>query len=324
MAAMTTDVPGLEPTRGLWPVSKKPEDAEKDEFVRLVWRELTPDAFTTINSFEEWFKKTLVPRTIESLGGPQVGRMLIDLTFNHGGLKHFMQWVTTKFTTCKSPEDMARVDCVNDEPKKAPSRGLYPVTRKPSEDSETKAVFVPLVWDQISNNGVFSNIAEFNEWYKKIVRNIVSEFGKDPILGLTAIEAAFGGIKHFMTWVMQKFTTTTSPGVAAAAAQRRRARRQLRKKQRKLRKKALAAAAAAHRAAAGNGSPTISIRVLKDEEQESSMPLLSLNGRCLFINGDDDSYDSMPELESCSDDDGPSDDVAVSAGGEGNDEGGRA
>ena len=214
-----------------------------------------------------------------------------------------------------------------DVPGLGPTRGLwpvYPVTRKPSEDSETKAGFVPLVWDQISNNGVFSNIAEFKEWYKKIVRNIVSEFGKDPILGLTAIEAAFGGIKHFMTWVMQKFTTTTSPGVAAAAAQGRRARRQLRKKQRKLRKKALAAAAAAHRAAAGNGSPTISIRVLKDEEQESSMPLLSLNGRCLFINGDDDSYDSMPELESCSDDDGPSDDVAVSAGGEGNDEGGRA
>ena len=182
MAAMTTDVPGLEPTRGLWPVSKKPEDAEKDEFVRLVWRELTPDAFTTINSFEEWFKKTLVPRTIESLGGPQVGRMLIDLTFNHGGLKHFMRWVTTKFTTCKSPEDMARVDCVNDEPKKAPSRGLYPVTRKPSEDSETKAVFVPLVWDQISNNGVFSNIAEFNEWYKKaepLIRGLRFALSKD-------------------------------------------------------------------------------------------------------------------------------------------------
>ena len=105
---MTTDVPGLEPTRGLWPVSKKPEDAEKDEFVRLVWRELTPDAFTTINSFEEWFKKTLVPRTIESLGSPQVGRMLLRVTFNHGGMQHFMRWVMLKFTTTKNPVAAAK------------------------------------------------------------------------------------------------------------------------------------------------------------------------------------------------------------------------
>jgi hypothetical protein len=115
----------------------------------------------------------------------------------------------------------------------APSWGLYPVTRKPSEDSETKAVFLPLVWEQIPNNGVFSNIAEFKEWYKKIVHNIVSSFGEDPVLGLTAIKAAFGDIKHFMTWVMMKFTSTTSPGVAAAAAQRKRERRQRRKQRRK-------------------------------------------------------------------------------------------
>ena len=108
MAAMTTDVPGLEPTRGLWPKSKKPEDAGKDQFVSLVWRELTPDAFDTIASFEEWFEFVLVPRTIESLGGPQVGGMLIDLTFNHGGLLHFMRWVTLKFTTTKNPVAAAK------------------------------------------------------------------------------------------------------------------------------------------------------------------------------------------------------------------------
>lgn len=245
MAAMTTGVPGLEPTRGLWPVSKKPEDKTKDDFVRLVWRELTPDAFKNIGEFQEWFNKTLAPRTIKNLGGAQVAGMLLRVTFPHGGMKHFMRWVVVKFTTTTSPEaaaaaaaEAARVDLVNEEPKKAPSRGLYPVTSKPSEDSETKEVFVPLVWDQITNNGVFSNIAEFKEWYKKIVRKIVSSFGEDPVLGLTAIETTFGGIKHFMTWVMTKFTTTTSPGVAAAAAQRRRERRQLRKQKTTKMKKA--------------------------------------------------------------------------------------
>jgi len=297
------------PSRGLYPVTKKPEDKTKDDFVRLVWRELTPDAFKNIGEFEEWFNKTLAPRTIESLGGAQVGRMLLRVTFPHGGMQHFMRWVMMKFTTTTSPEEAAaaaakaaewdertrelrkwktaqpqgfidrgrsykkmypdeierwvpdltvnrtfinRVDCVNEEPRVlneeprvlneeprvlneeprvlelGPSRGLYPVTRKPSEDSETKAVFVPLVWGQITNNGVFSNIAEFKEWYKKTVRNIVSEFGEDPTLGLTAIEATFGGIKPFMTWVMTKFTTTTSP-VAATATQRRRAQRELKK-----------------------------------------------------------------------------------------------
>ena len=290
------------PSRGLYPVTKKPEDKTKDDFVRLVWRELTPDAFKNIGEFEEWFNKTLAPRTIESLGGAQVGGMLLRVTFPHGGMQHFMRWVMMKFTTTTSPEEAAtaaakaaewdertrelrkwktaqpqgfidrgrsykkmypdeierwvpdltvnrtfinRVDCVNEEPRVlneeprvlneeprvlelGPSRGLYPVTRKPSEDSETKAVFVPLVWGQITNNGVFSNIAEFKEWYKKIVRNIVSEFGEDPTLGLTAIEATFGGIKPFMTWVMTKFTTTTSP-VAATATQRRRAQRKLKK-----------------------------------------------------------------------------------------------
>lgn len=107
MAAMTTDVPGKEPERGLWPVSKKPEDKTKDEFVRLVWRELTPDAFTTIQEFEEWFNKTLVPQTIESLGGAQVGTMLLHVTFKHGGMTHFMRWVMMKFTTTKSPQHVA-------------------------------------------------------------------------------------------------------------------------------------------------------------------------------------------------------------------------
>jgi hypothetical protein len=108
MAAMTNDFSALgAPDSGLWPVSKKPEDKTKGEFVRLVWRELTPDAFTTIQEFDEWFKKTLVPRTIESLGGPQVGRMLLHVTFNHGGVAHFMRWVLMKFTTPKSPHQVA-------------------------------------------------------------------------------------------------------------------------------------------------------------------------------------------------------------------------
>lgn len=108
MAAMTNDFSALAaPDSGLWPVSKKPEDKTKGEFVRLVWRELTPDAFTTIQEFDEWFKKTLVPRTIESLGGAQVGRMLLHVKFQHGGVAHFMRWVLRKFTTSKSPQQVA-------------------------------------------------------------------------------------------------------------------------------------------------------------------------------------------------------------------------
>jgi len=108
----------LSPRAG-WPVSKKPEDKTKDDFVRLVWRELTPDAFKNIGEFQEWFNKTLAPRTIESLGGAQVGGMLLRVTFphggmqhfNHGGLAHFMQWVMMKFTTTTKPQ--LGVNCTN-------------------------------------------------------------------------------------------------------------------------------------------------------------------------------------------------------------------
>ena len=105
------------PSRGLYPVTKKPEDKTKDDFVRLVWRELTPDAFKNIGEFEEWFNKTLAPRTIESLGGAQVGGMLLRVTFPHGGMQHFMRWVMMKFTTTTSPE------AAEDERKKPKKRG---------------------------------------------------------------------------------------------------------------------------------------------------------------------------------------------------------
>lgn len=104
---MSAAASAFAPSRGLYPVTKKPEDKTKDDFVRLVWRELTPDAFKNIGEFEEWFNKTLAPRTIESLGGAQVGGMLLHVTFPHGGMQHFMRWVMMKFTTTTSPEEAA-------------------------------------------------------------------------------------------------------------------------------------------------------------------------------------------------------------------------
>ena len=100
---MSAAASAFAPSRGLYPVTKKPEDKTKDDFVRLVWRELTPDAFKNIGEFEEWFNKTLAPRIIESLGGAQVGGMLLHVTFPHGGMQHFMRWVMMKFTTTTSP-----------------------------------------------------------------------------------------------------------------------------------------------------------------------------------------------------------------------------
>lgn len=104
---MSAAASAFAPSRGLYPVTKKPEDKTKDDFVRLVWRELTPDAFKNIGEFEEWFNKTLAPRIIESLGGTQVGGMLLHVTFPHGGMQHFMRWVMMKFTTTTSPEEAA-------------------------------------------------------------------------------------------------------------------------------------------------------------------------------------------------------------------------
>lgn len=102
----------------------------------------------------------------------------------------------------------------------APSRGLFPVTEKPSESHESKAVFVGLVYRHLDSDS-FKNIGEFEQWFKKtLVRRVVSEFGDDPKVGLTMISLAFphGGMKHFMRWVLMKFTTTKSPEEAAAAA----------------------------------------------------------------------------------------------------------
>jgi len=136
MAAMGSEGGAFAPGRGLYPVTKKPvtkkpEDPAKSEFVRLVWRQLTlvPPAdgtpvFTTIKSFEEWFNKTLVPRTIESLGGKQVGGMLLHDTFN-GGVAHFMRWVMMKFTTTTSPGEVAAEDKRTRELRKMKTKSAY-------------------------------------------------------------------------------------------------------------------------------------------------------------------------------------------------------
>lgn len=47
----------------------------------------------------------------------------------------------------------------------APSRGLYPVTKKPTEKSESQTDFVDMVWDELTPTS-FKNIGEFEEWFE--------------------------------------------------------------------------------------------------------------------------------------------------------------
>ena len=107
MSAVTTNP--FAPSRGLFPVTKKPSESHESKavFVDLVYRHLDSDAFKNVAEFEQWFK-TLVPRVVSDFGDdPKVGLGLISLAFPHGGMMHFMRWVTMKFTTTKSPEEAA-------------------------------------------------------------------------------------------------------------------------------------------------------------------------------------------------------------------------
>ena len=102
----------------------------------------------------------------------------------------------------------------------APSQGLFPVTKKPSEKRETLAVFVDLVYRHLDPDA-FKNVGEFEQWFNKtLVPRVLSDFGDNPAVGHSMISLAFphGGMKHFMRWVMMKFTTTKSPEKAVAAA----------------------------------------------------------------------------------------------------------
>lgn len=230
---MSAAASAFAPSRGLYPVKKKPsEDSESQAiFVDMVWDELTPTSFKNIGEFEEWFENILLPRVVNKFEDRTVGLLMIETAFPHGGVQHFTRWVMMNFTTTKSPEEARELrewKWKTRQPQGFYSPGLYVVTRKPSEDSETKAVFVSIVWGQITNTPFFKNIEEFKEWFKPLFRRVVSDFGEDPTLGLRAIQATFGGITPFMIWVMTKFTTTTSP-VAATATQRRRAQRELKK-----------------------------------------------------------------------------------------------
>ena len=91
----------------------------------------------------------------------------------------------------------------------ASSRELFPVKNKPSESSETKEVFVDLVWRHLTPTS-FKNIGEFEKWFQTLVPCIVSDFGEDKERGRTMIALAFpfGGVQHFLRWVIMKFTTT--------------------------------------------------------------------------------------------------------------------
>ena len=88
----------------LYPVATKPSEdvLKKGEFVRLVWEAITPDAFDTVASFDEWFNKHLYPGLIERCGGLKTFRTMMVLSFTDATV--FMLWVMNHFTTTQKKE----------------------------------------------------------------------------------------------------------------------------------------------------------------------------------------------------------------------------
>ena len=102
-------------------------------------------------------------------------------------------------------------------PPLAPTRALYPIDKKPVDKS--KEVFVRLVWKKMTPTS-FRTIGEFETWFNtELLPSVVASLGGSKI-GRMLIAATFkyGGVTHFMRWVITKFTSTYTAEERAAKA----------------------------------------------------------------------------------------------------------
>lgn len=106
---------------------------------------------------------------------------------------------------------------LSNSPPLAPTRALYPVDKKPVDKS--KEVFVRLVWEKMTPAS-FRTIGEFEIWFNtQLLPSVMASLGGSKI-GRMLIAATFkyGGVTHFMRWVMTKFTSTYTAEERAAKA----------------------------------------------------------------------------------------------------------
>ena len=96
-------------------------------------------------------------------------------------------------------------------------RALYPVDKEPVDES--KETFVRLVWEKMTPTS-FRTIGEFETWFNtELLPSVVASLG-GPKIGRMLIAATFkyGGVQHFMRWVITKFTSTYTAEERAAKA----------------------------------------------------------------------------------------------------------
>lgn len=97
----------------------------------------------------------------------------------------------------------------------APTRALHPVDKMPVDDS--KETFVRLVWKKMTPES-FRTIGEFETWFNnELLPSVVASLG-GPRIGRMLIAATFkyGGVAHFMRWVIMKFTSVYNAEERAA------------------------------------------------------------------------------------------------------------
>lgn len=106
---------------------------------------------------------------------------------------------------------------LSSSPPLAPTRALYPVDKEPVDES--KGTFVRLVWEKMTPTS-FRTIGEFETWFNtELLPSVVASLG-GPKIGRMLIAATFkyGGVAHFMRWVIMKFTSTFTAEERAAKA----------------------------------------------------------------------------------------------------------